>query len=98
MFNVYVCVTRARSVDVVKQQRVLATHLCASVSLACYPHGVMSFGLAAFFPSSCGIHRFHMSALEAFMRRVAAPSVVLSECESQLVAKLCEALKAFSAD
>ena len=58
----------------------------------------MPFGLAAFCPVSCAIHRVHMSALEAFIRRVAAPSLRLKEGDCQLVAKLCETLKAFWAD
>ena len=69
-----------------------------NVSFAFFPHDVMPFGIAAFCPVWCAIHRVHMSALEAFIRRVAAPSLRLSEGDCQLVAKLCETLKAFLAD
>lgn len=89
------CVTRVRSGDIVRQQWVFATYVWANVSLACFPRDVMSFGFAAFSPLSCVIHRVHMSAREAFTRRVAAPSVALSEGESQLAVKLCDTLTAF---
>ena len=58
----------------------------------------MPFSLEAFFPFSFVIRWFQMSALEAFTRREASLSVVPSDAERQLVAKLCETCVASLAD